>query len=206
MSSTPKFCGQCGSSLPPGVRFCIQCGAPVAAAPAAVPAPAPAPVASPVAPAEVIVGIIPGVQQRKGFLGMGVQSFNVVVTPVRLVFAPISQQMMKDAVNTARQEAKSQGKGFLGQVGAQMAWLDVICRQYQTMPVDAVLTQYPGSFMIANAAIKRVRFRQSTDDDTSSTEEMIVEAVSGKYRFELKGMGGGRARQVLRQTLGGLVR
>lgn len=36
MSTTPKFCAECGASLAAGAKFCASCGAPVAAAPADV--------------------------------------------------------------------------------------------------------------------------------------------------------------------------
>ncbi|MBR6349362.1 MAG: zinc ribbon domain-containing protein [Lachnospiraceae bacterium] len=47
------FCTKCGSKLPDGVRFCINCGAPVTAAMPAQAAPAPTPEPAPVQTPEV---------------------------------------------------------------------------------------------------------------------------------------------------------
>ena len=219
MTTTPKFCPSCGSPLAAGVRFCGQCGAGVQPAspppvPAGIPypAPPPPPVAAPPAPAyapagepvgESIVGVLP-VQRQKGLLGMRVENFSLIVTPYRLVFAAVSSQMMKEAVAAARQEAKSGGKGFLGQWAAQMGWLEVMQRQYHAMPVDAIPGRYPGSFVLHNAEIKRIRYRNTVDDESArSTQELIINATSGKYKFVLQGATLKQAKNLLRQTLGG---
>ena len=60
--------------------------------------------------------MIAGAQRRKGLLGS--QTFSVIVTPVRLVFAEITSQMQKDAVREAAEEAKREGKGLLGRMAA----------------------------------------------------------------------------------------
>jgi hypothetical protein len=154
------------------------------------------------------VGIIPNLQRRKGFLGMSAETFYLVVTPGRLVFASVTSKMMQEAIATARREAKDQGKGFLGRFAAQMAWSDVICRQYQAMPVDVILTQYPGSFFIPNNQIKKVRLKEGEVEEDSATQkaQMTVETMSGKYKFNFSGIGIGNSRQVLRQVLGGVVK
>jgi hypothetical protein len=166
--------------------------------------------ASPVAPpvAEPILGIVPALQRRKGFLGMSYENWNLIVTPGRLVFASVTQQMMKEAVVTARDEAKSQGKGFFGQVAAQMAWVNVVCREYYTMPIDAILARYPGSFFIPSAGVRRIRLKHSTlnDQGNRSDQELIIEATNGKHRFALLGMDVREARCTLQQALGNVVK
>jgi hypothetical protein len=157
--------------------------------------------------AEPILGIVPVLQRRKGFLGMSAETFNLILTPVRLIFVPVTTQEMRQAVNVAREQAKGQGKGWLGQVAAQMAWVEVVCQQYRSMPVDAVVAQHPGSFFILHGQVRHIQFRQSTDDETAQTQyEMVVESVGGKHRFELKGCSSGDARQILRQVLPHAVR
>jgi hypothetical protein len=217
------FCTQCGAPLRPDVRFCGQCGAPLsqtAAMPPAPPAqpappigwtmpqpqPQPPAWAAPPIAQEPIVGILTGLQRHSGFLGMKKDTFNLIVTPMRLVFAAVTQQMMKDAVATASAEAKAQGKGFLKRVAAQMAWMNVICRQYETMPVDAILAHFPGSYAIANGQIERIRFHESfADEDHEATRQMVVVTTGGKQRFDLQ-TGVREAKKTLKQTLPHLVR
>ncbi|MBN1260902.1 MAG: zinc ribbon domain-containing protein [Anaerolineae bacterium] len=221
MNAGPRFCSNCGSPLNPGARFCSRCGSPVqppAAPPPraqqppqyAPPYPGPPPAHPAYAqPAEPIIGIVTGLQRRAGALGLKTDNFNLVVTPGRLIFAAMSQQLMNQAVATARSEAKGQGKGFFGQVAAQMSWLGVVCREYESMPVDAILTRYPGSFFIPNNQIRKIKLRAGyTDNDGQqlSKPEMVVEAASGKHKFTLVTMSPGEAKRILKQTLGGIVR
>lgn len=226
MSQTSRFCTNCGRALQAGVRFCGQCGAPVQPAPAdpaqppsatpqppayAAPRPPDGPASAataPQAPAEPILAAIPGLQRRKGFLGIGVETMNMVVTPQRLIVAMVSQQMMKEAVAAARDQAKGEGKNWLGQVAAQMGWMQLICRQYASMHPDAILAQYPGSFAIPNASVSRIRFKESSMDDDGSTTaaQMILETTGGKHRFEMTGTGPREARQILRQILPHAIR
>jgi len=230
LNTMPRFCTHCGLPLNPGTRFCGQCGqavqplpdAPAAAAPGppAAPPPVPAapqapgfqplaaPVQAPAANLEPILGVILGLQQSKGFLGMGTRNLSLIVTPARLIFCPVTNQEMNRAVAAAREEAKAQGKGFLGQWGAQLAWLGVLGRQYQSTPVQDLFSLHPGSFFIAHAQIRRVRFIQSSidaQDGRQSPAEMRLEAAE-KYRFVMRGTSVRDARQLLRQTLGAVVK
>lgn len=159
------------------------------------------------APSEPILGIVPGLQRQGGLLGLKFETFNLVVTPHRLVLAFVPQKMMNEAINAARNEAKSEGKGWLGQVSAQMGWLNVICRQYQTMPVETILSQTPGSFFIPMATIRRVRVNDLYDHERNmSRQELVVESTGGRYRFNLVGTSSGEARHILRQVLGDVVK
>lgn len=213
-----KFCTQCGAPLRPDVRFCGQCGAPVSQTVAMPPPPPsqqalsrdwtpPQPTAwtAPPVSHEPIVGILTGLQRSGGFLGMKKDTFNLIVTPTRLVFAAVTQQMMKDAVATANAEAKAQGKGFFKRMAAQMGWINVICRQYESMPVDAILAQFPGSYAIANGQIQRIHFHESlADKDHEATRQMVVATTGGKQRFDLQ-TSVREAKNLLKQTLPHLV-
>ena len=191
MTTTPsRYCTHCGAPLAPKSRFCGQCGQAVARPPETLPPPRPPapPKASPPPPPpprEQILGIV-AVGKPKGLLGMRHDSYNVIVTPTHLVFAHVSPQLMKQATQQARNEAKQQGKGFLGQWGAQLAWMDVLHRQYAAMTMDAILRQYPGSFVLAHHQIRKVRFKRRHDDEGGqSNDELILRTVDGKLRFKL---------------------
>jgi hypothetical protein len=150
--------------------------------------------------------VIASVQRRKGVLGIKVDAYSMIVTPGRLVLAPVTKQMMNDAIATARQEAKQKGRGMLGQVAAQMGWLDVIRRQYASMPVEAIVRTMPGCIVFWNAEIRRVRLRNVGDSEQGYKQELVIEASSGKHRFDLEGTDIGPARRLLRQTLGSVVK
>jgi hypothetical protein len=216
---TDEFCTQCGAPLRPDVRFCGQCGAPLSrtiAMPPAPPsqqasprdwaAPRPDPRVAPPIVQEPVVGTLIGLQRHGGFLGIKKDTFNLIVTPTRLIFAAVTQQMMKDAVATANAEAKAEGKGFFKRMAAQMAWMDVIRRQYEAMPVEAILAQFPGSYAVANGQVERIRFHESfADEDHEATRQMVVVTTGGKQRFDLQ-TSIREAKNLLKQTLPHLVR
>jgi len=205
-----KYCAQCGAPLYPNAAFCSQCGRPV---PAAGPAPQAPPPTSPAPPQpaaradEPILDVLSALERRKGVLGMGSETFDLILTPVRLVFVPVSSQEMREAVRQAHSQAKAQGKGWFGQVAAQMAWTNVIAERYRSMPVDAVLSRHPGSFYVLNNQVSRIRFQKTdADDGTTQSVRMTVESAGGKHRFDVTSVPGGAVHKRLRQALPHAVR
>jgi hypothetical protein len=215
MTQTSRFCEQCGAALNPGARFCGQCGQPVRApaaqaqpapAPAAQAQPAPAPAPAPAAaPTEPVLGVIAGLQRHKGLLGY--QTWNLVVTPARLVFALMTQQMMNDAVRQAQEQAKREGKGLLARMAAQMGWLQLMVDRYAAMPVDETLAEQTENFFFLPNQIKKVKVEHRVDrgQRTETTDHLIFETTSGKYEFELRGGRPAEARQILEGVLGNKV-
>lgn len=151
------------------------------------------------------MGIV-AVGQSKGFMGMRQDSYNMIVTPNRLVFAHVSPQLMKEATKRARELAKQEGKGFFGQWGAQLGWTRVLHDQYRTMGVDGVLCQYDGSFVIPNHHIQRVRYKSSHDEQSGQTSHELVLRTSGdKLRFKLVSGNLREVKALLRQALGSVA-
>lgn len=206
MTATQRFCTHCGQPLSPGARFCGVCGSPIQISPAAaVPTPAPPP--PPPVQAEPVVTMIPGLNRRKGFMGMGADIIFLVTTPMRVILVLVSTDAMKSAVNTARERAKAEGKGMLGQVAAQMGWAGIIMDQIQSMPVDALMMQFPGTTFYYNNAIRKVTVQTPMDEDSNVAMEIIIEAGGEKIKLESQGSTNTKSvKQALAQTLGGVVR
>lgn len=206
MTPDQQFCRRCGNSLAPGTRFCDQCGAPVDA-----PQPSGG-AAPPSAPAEPIVNVIP-MQQRSGFMGVSVKSFNMIVTPQRLILIPITKQEIDEAVRTAREQARAAGKGFFGQWGAQLAWMQVLYERYRATPVER-LAQTPGCTVIWNQEVRSVRLKDppalragvSRDYDEKTYPTIELETTRGRFKFELLTMKAREVRPILQETLGAVVR
>ena len=214
--SISRFCENCGAPLKPTTRFCRQCGQPVqspptppAAPPPSSPPPAPPPMQEPVAAvpepgAEPVIGVIPGLVRSKGL--MQTETFNLVVTPGRLVFALITQPMINAAVQQARADAKARGEGILGQVGSQMAYLDILAERCETMPVEATLAAQPGNFFIPNDQIKKTEIKPIDPRRDAPGHYLVIEATSGKYQFTLRGASPVETKQLLEQVLGRVVK
>lgn len=157
---------------------------------------------------EVIVGIIPALLRRKGFMGLGSETFNLILTPTRLIFAAVSSETMKEAVALARQQARERGEGAFGQYAAQQGWAGVLSQQYETMSADAILARFSGSFCLTNDEIRQIKLRAAAaDDDAPQTQaELSVEATGSKHKFEFSSQPVKEARRLLQQTLGSKVK
>ncbi len=147
--------------------------------------------------------MIAGLQRRKGLFGF--QTWNLVVTPQRLVFAFMTQKMMNDAVRQAQEQAKRDGKGLLGRIAAQMGWMQLMVNRYAATPVDEALAEQPENFFILPNQIKKVKVESRSHPDDQSTEHVVFETTSGKYDFELKVGQPREARQILQRVLGNKV-
>lgn len=173
-----------------------------APAPAAYAPRAPAPSRAPAG--EGVVGVIPLLQRRKGLIGS--ESFTLVLTLERLILAKMTSEMLKSVVQQARQEAKAQGKGFLGQVGAQMGAYSAHAQGYLHMPVEAILREHPDNFQIPVAQVRKVQVKHGRYDEQQSNPDQLVIHAGDKLRFNLKGTSAGEAKKVLKQVLGDRVK
>ncbi len=229
----PKHCSQCGAPLKARARFCNQCGSAVAQAPPAPPpqsqpvappaptvramrapaaspppaqpaAPVPAPQPAPSAQSEIVLGVIPGGARSKA-LGLKREAFFVVVTSHRLIFAHQTGQMMKENARRAKEQARQQGKGFFGQWGAVLG--SGGGDHYLGMPPQAILNERSNNFFLMNNQVQSVRIRHDHDQETGQTTYQIeFKAASGKTRLRYQHLDVGRAKQLLQQVLGKVVR
>ncbi len=62
-------------------------------------------------------------------------------------------------MNQSRGDAKANGKGFLGQWGAQLDATSNYHEVYLHMPPDAALAESPGNFAIDRGTIKKVKYK-----------------------------------------------
>ena len=217
MTERSRFCEQCGASLTLGARFCGRCGQavahpdPQAAPPPPASEPAPAPAApkrraparsTPAEPEgeEPVAGVITGLQRRKGLLGY--QSWTLVLTPQRLIFALLTQQMINDAVRQAQENAKREGKGLLARVAAQMGYLNLVAERYAAMPVDETVAEQSENFFFPLSEVKKVKVERREGAQEQLSSHLVFETTSGKYEFELKAGAPGDAKQVLQGVLG----
>jgi hypothetical protein len=201
MTATPNFCAQCGAPLKPNGRFCTQCGQPtLAATPSAPDRPVP------VSPTtnEPVIGVIPYVERRKGLFGA--DTFNLVLTPQRIILATVTAQMLKDEAARAAEEAKSQGKGFLGRTAATWNSRAALWQKYMTMPVADILTQHPGNSFIPLPQVKWAKIDRTFDSESNAPDRLIIDTTAGKHAFELKNAGSNETRNLLKQVLGSVMK
>jgi hypothetical protein len=214
-SQTPKFCSNCGSALSPNARFCGTCGAQLALTqPAPPPPPAyapplppytpPAPIPAAQNPSEPIIATLSGLNRRKGLFGA--ESFNLLVTPQRMVFAYVTSEMLKWAAEQAKQNAKQQGKGFFGQWGAVIGANNFLLDRCRAMPIENILAENQENFVIYNQQVQSIKARANFDPDTNQPDTMEIRFSGGKMKFDLSGCNAGEVKKVLKPVFGSLVK
>ena len=115
-------------------------------------------------------------------------SFTGVVTNQRIIFARMTSEMVKQAVQQARSEAKADGKGFWGQWSEQLKASFGYTQRYLTMDPSTALSETPGNFMISNNAINEIKLHlKDTNKGQNQAQlnefELEIKSASGKYKF-----------------------
>jgi len=120
-------------------------------------------------------------------MGMSYDTFNLIVTNRRMIFAQLTQAMVNAAIAEAQAKAKAEGKGFFGIMGDQMAAQFQYARKYEFMAPDAVLAETPGNTAIENGAISAIDLRLLSDNDNASYGEfnMTIKSSAGKAEYRI---------------------
>ena len=218
-----RYCSNCGTAMNSTANFCPSCGKQVSRSvdfehqrPEAVSVPtatgAPAPQPAPPAPQafaaqmqETIHLVLPGAARHSGFLGLKVESFVIVFTNLRIIFAHQTTQMMSENVKRARQEAEQEGKGFFGKWGAQMGANSG--KHYWQMEPLLILAEQPTNFSINREQLRSIRMRQEYSDENSpDTYQMEFDTVAGKHKFKFGSLNMRELKKLFQQIYGNIVR
>jgi hypothetical protein len=192
------YCENCGKEVSPASKFCRNCGAAQPISPGEVQVtPPPPPPQAQVAQepqvtmptqethAETVVGAIP--LRRPRSLGRS-DSFAGVVTSQRMIIAQMTNEMLKDYAQQAREQAKAEGKGFWGQWSDQVKASFGYTRRYLAMEPSAILYETPGNFEISNGGVREIKVelkRVGQQDQDRREFEIKIESTSGEYEFRM---------------------
>ncbi len=139
---------------------------------------------------EQIAAVIPLVRKPKSF-GRS-DTYTVVLTDSRIVFAELTGDMMKEAVTEAQRKGKEEGKGFFARWGDQLKATMNYSERYWQMSPDEALRENPKNFAIQNASVKKIKVSakdtsSGSDDSGRSYTELKIESSAGKYEFRVDG-------------------
>ena len=117
-------------------------------------------------------------------------TFTGVVTTRRMIFAQMTSDMLKDAIQAARDQAKSEGRGFWGQWEEQLKASFGYTKRYLSMDPNAALAETPGNFFVSNADIREVKVKlkdlhRQGDTVQRHEYELEVHFSQGKYEFRM---------------------
>jgi len=134
---------------------------------------------------EQIVGIIPDLKHKKGFLKY--EGCNVIVTGNRLIVAIMTKDMRK-----------SSGDIPLDQ-------------KYRGMAIEDILSETEGNFAIPAEEIKRIRVERGSGGDievSGGPDRLIIKSTTGKHVFTFgkKSISAKEAQALLKEALGEVVK
>lgn len=199
------FCTKCGSALTEDARFCTGCGEPVAAPDPVVPDPvtpaastsAPAPAAHVSSETENVISIIPNALCTSGFMGLKAKPYTLVITNRRIIFAFLTKELSRRAVTDARDGAKADGKGFMGQWGARLSAFSSFAERYLTLSPEQTLAEASENFAIERSTITKTKLKAGVITDTGSNpDKLIITTSDKKYKLMLNA-GMAQAKQAL---------
>ena len=157
---------------------------------------------------ETIAAVIPLVRKPKSF-GRS-DTYTLILTDNRMIFAELTSDMMKQAAAEAQKQGKEEGKGFFARWGDQIKATMRFAERYWQMPPDEALAENEGNFAIPNSSVRQVKVkgkhRGDPDDAGTSYTELKIESSSGKYEFKVDGHNDRSIREALQGVLGDIVK
>jgi hypothetical protein len=139
---------------------------------------------------ERIMAVVPLVRKPKS-LGRS-DTYTLVATDCRMIFAELTGNMLKDAAVEAQRKGTEEGKGFFARWGDQIKATVTYTERYWQIAPDDALSENPKNFAVPNSSVKKIKVSSKDDagrsDDVSrSYTELKIEASGGKYEFRVDG-------------------
>jgi hypothetical protein len=113
-------------------------------------------------------------------------SYAGVVTTERLIFAQLTSEILNQAAQQARDQAKTQGKGFFGAWGDQIKATMGYINRYMSMPPQTILTETPDNFAIFNSTINEIKIHLKGDGENDGPRELEAEIKSSSGTFKYR--------------------
>jgi hypothetical protein len=143
------------------------------------------PTKAPQGTSEMVLGVI--LVRKPKSLGRS-DMYTAVVTNQRMIFALLTNEMLKQAAQMGKEKAKAEGKGFWGQMQDQFRGWYYCSQRYLTMDPSAALSENPLNFAINSASINEIKLRLVEIDPENATQcefEMELESTQGKNKFRM---------------------
>jgi hypothetical protein len=134
---------------------------------------------------ERVTGIVTGAKLKTGLLSS--KTYTLVFTDRRLILAETTKAVASANVEAARSASKAEGKGWMGQWGAQMKAAFAFGAQYFEMDPDAIVAETPGNPVVTQADVARFkvdRKMRSNGDDDQPYLRITIEGPAGKREFK----------------------
>ena len=137
---------------------------------------------------ESVIGIVPTLKKGKSFGRW--DTYTMVVTDTRSIFAQMTGDMLKQIVAEAQRKAKEEGKGFLARWGEQIKASLSFSQRYLEMSPEEALSETRGNFAIAHSDIHSIKIRSKSqssgnDDVDRTVTELTIEGAGKKLVYTM---------------------
>jgi hypothetical protein len=113
-------------------------------------------------------------------------TYTGVVTSLQLIFAQMTSEMLKGAVQQSRDQAKAEGKGFFGQWSDQLKATFGYSKKYLTMSPQSILAETPGNFALNNNTISEIKVKLKRNKEGQVHElEVEIHSSAGNYEYHM---------------------
>jgi hypothetical protein len=138
---------------------------------------------------ERVVGVIPIARTKTGMFST--KAYTLVFTTHRLILAEMTKAAVSEQTERARSAAKGEGKGRMGQLGAQLRSSAAFGFHYLEFDPDAVLAETPGNAEITPTEIRSMTIERKSrsagaGDDAIDVSylKVTLDSPAGKRTFD----------------------
>jgi len=137
---------------------------------------------------EKMLGLIPLLKKPKSFGRW--DSYAVVITDQRTIFAQMTANMLKEAAMEAQKKGKEEGKNFFARWADQLKATMAYSNRYWEITPEAALNENPGNFAIPNQDIKQIKIKRKTQSSwgqevDQTITEVKIEATTKKETYTI---------------------
>ena len=125
---------------------------------------------------ETVVGVVPTLKKGKSFGRW--DTYTMVVTDTRSIFAQMTSAMIQQIGKEAVQRAKEEGKGFFARWGEQIKAHIGFSQRYLSMSPQEALDENKGNFFINNDDIRKIKVRRKTKSGGSDNADIVVTEIT----------------------------
>ncbi len=148
---------------------------------------------------ERVTGVIPDL--RTGWLGK--TSYSLIITDRRLIFAEITNELLKQEREKA--VSKNQGGGLMSKWKASMGSHYNFHERYYRMNPDEALRENPNNYGMRPEEIQTVKFRGSqvwSNDGKQTPNKMVIKWSGGKTKYDFQRINVSEVKKALIPLLG----
>jgi hypothetical protein len=125
---------------------------------------------------------------KAGFMGVKSRQHCLVITNNRVLFARITVARIKELSQQARDDAKQQGKGRMGQMMANPQVYARLVEHYQQVGPEGVLADNAANFAVDRSTVSKVKLKTTAGPEGGVGSDVLILKTTGKtYKITLGG-------------------